>query len=97
LTSIARRSASSYTAMFTSVSLVAAIAMNVASRSPVSYSRWIHSIEPSDASCWRSRLACGAISVTAPSQASRPSTFSSPTSPPPTTTQRRPVSFRQAI
>ena len=35
--------------MLTSVSLVAAIAMNVASRSPVSYSRRIHSIEPSDA------------------------------------------------
>ena len=33
LTSIARRSASSYTAMFTSVSSVAAIAMNTPSRS----------------------------------------------------------------
>ena len=35
LTSIARRSASSKTRMLTSVSLVAAMTMNVASRSPV--------------------------------------------------------------
>ena len=45
--------------MLTSVSLVAAIAMNVASRSPVSYSRRIHSIEPSDASLLQLRLGLG--------------------------------------
>ena len=39
----------------------------------------------------------GATSVTSASQASRPSTFSSPTSPPPTTTQRRPLRRRQAM
>ena len=41
--------------------------------------------------------ASGAISTTRPSQASRPSTFSSPIAPPPTTTQRLPVNFRQAM
>ncbi len=41
--------------------------------------------------------ASGATSTTRPSQASSPSTFSSPISPPPTTRQRRPVSFRQAM
>ena len=45
--------------MLTSVSLVAAIAMNVASRSPVSYSRRIHSIEPSAASFSQLRLGLG--------------------------------------
>ena len=48
--------------MLTSVSLVAAIAMNVASRSPVSYSRRIHSIEPSAARRSSSGSASGAIS-----------------------------------
>ena len=42
-------------------------------------------------------MVIAATSVTSPSQASRPSTFSNPTSPPPTTTQRRPESFRQAM
>ena len=97
-TSIARRSASSYTRMFTSVSSVAAIAMNTPSRSSgPAYSRRSHSIEPSRASASSSGTAFGAISVTRPSQASSPSTFSSPISPPPTTRQRRPVSFRQAM
>ena len=41
--------------MFVSVSSVAAIAMNVRSRSPGSYSRRIHSIEPSAASVLRAR------------------------------------------
>ena len=39
----------------------------------------------------------GAIRVTSASQASSPSTFSRPMSPPPITTQRRPFSFRQAM
>ena len=45
---------------------------------PVSYSRRIHSIEPSAASASSSGTACGETSTTRPSQASRPSTFSSP-------------------
>ena len=97
LTSIARRSASSNTRMFTSVSSVAAIAMKVLSTSPGRYSRRTHSIEPSSASETSSGTASGATRTTRPSQASRPSTFSSPISPPPTTTQRRPVSRRQAM
>ena len=48
LTSIARRSASLKIRMLTSVSLVAAITMNVRSRSSGRYSRRTHSIEPSD-------------------------------------------------
>src|SRR3954471_1240642 len=84
--------------MFTSVSSVAAIAMKTPSRSSApAYSRRSHSIDPSRASCSSSGTASGAISVTRPSQASSPSTFSSPISPPPTTTQRRPVSLRQAM
>jgi hypothetical protein len=71
--------------------------MKVDSRSPVSYSRWTHPIEPSAARSRSAGIASGAMSVTAPSQASSPSTFSSPTSPPPTTTQRRPLSRRQAM
>jgi len=47
---------------------------------------------PSAASRASSSCACGATSVTAPSHVSSPSTFSRPTSPPPTTRQRRPVS-----
>ena len=83
--------------MFTSVSFVAAIAMNVRSRSSGRYSRRSHSIEPSAASSRSGSIASGATSTTFASQASRPSTFSSPMSPPPTTRQRRPVSFRQAM
>jgi hypothetical protein len=83
--------------MLTSVSSVAAMTMNVLSRSGVSYSRRTHSIEPSSASASSSGTARGEISVTLPSQASSPSTFSSPIAPPPTTTQRRPVSLRQAM
>ena len=97
-TSIARRSASSYTAMFTSVSSVAAIAMNAPSRSAApAYGRRSQRIEPSRAYSASAGSASGAISVTSPSHASSPSTFSSPISPPPITTQRRPVSFRQAM
>ncbi len=74
-----------------------AIAMNVRSRSSVRYSRRTHSIEPSSASAASSSTASGATSTTFASHASSPSTFSSPMSPPPTTRQRRPVSFRQAM
>ncbi len=97
LTSIARASASSNTRMFRSVSSVAAIAISAPSRSPVAYSRRSHRIEPSSASWTSSGCASGATSVTSASQASSPSTFSSPTSPPPTTTHRRPDSRRQAM
>jgi hypothetical protein len=83
--------------MFTSVWFVAAMAMKVASRSCGVKVRRSHSIEPSAARSCSSGTASGAISTTRPSHASSPSTFSSPTSPPPTTTQRRPVSRRQAM
>ena len=57
------------------------------------YSRRSQPIEPSRGQLAASgSIASGAISVTSPSQASRPSTFSSPTSPPPMTRQRRPLS-----
>ena len=98
LTSIARFSASSKTAMLTSVSSVQAITMKTPSRSAApAYSRRSHSIEPSFARSSSSGWAVGAIRVTSASQASSPSTFSRPMSPPPTTTQRRPFSFRQAM
>ena len=84
--------------MLTSVSSVAAITMKTPSRSGAPpYSRRCQSIEPSSASARSSATASGAISVTAPPHASSPSTFSSPTSPPPTTTHLRPLSFRQAM
>jgi hypothetical protein len=84
--------------MFTSVSFVAAITMNTPSRSAApAYSRRSQRIEPSSASSRSCSIASGAISVTSPSQASSPSTFSRPTSPPPITTQRRPVSRRHAM
>jgi hypothetical protein len=98
LTSIARFSASSKTPMLTSLSSVAAIAMKTPSRSAApAYARFSQAIEPSAARLSSSGWATGAIRVTSASQASRPSTFSSPTSPPPTTRQRRPFSFRQAM
>src|SRR3954451_13297370 len=97
LTSIARFSASSYTRMLTSVSFVDATTMNVPSRSAGSYSRCSQRIEPSRARSWSSGTASGATSVTSPSQASRPSTFSRPISPPPTTRHLRAESFRQAM
>ena len=66
LTSIARRSASSYTAMLTSVSLVAAITMNAPSRSAApAYGRCSQWIEPSRAYSCSAGSASGAISVTA--------------------------------
>ncbi len=71
--------------------------MNVPSRSSGRYSRRSQAMEPSRASSCSAGTASGAISTTSPPQASRPSTFSSPISPPPTTTQRRPLSFRQAM
>ncbi len=58
-TSIARRSASSNTRMFTSVSPVAAITMKVRSRSPGVYSRRSQRIEPSSASSCSGSIACG--------------------------------------
>ena len=65
--------------------------MNAPSRSGAPpYSRRSHAIEPSAASARSSSMASGATSRTVASQASRPSTFSRPISPPPTTRQRRP-------
>src|SRR3954463_3450022 len=69
LTSIARRSASSKTRMLTSVSFVAAIAMNVVSRSPVSYGRCSQAIEPSSASSRSGAITSGARRTTAASHA----------------------------
>ena len=84
--------------MFISVSSVQAITMNAPSRSlGPAYSRGSQVIEPSAASASSSGPASGAITVTSPPQASRPSVFSSPIAPPPMTTQRRPVSFRHAM
>ena len=76
--------------MLTSVSFVAAMTMKVASRSLGA----VLAALPLDRALGRELLqlgiASGAIRTTRPSQASRPSTFSRPMSPPPTTTQRRP-------
>ena len=83
--------------MFTSVSLVAAMARKRPSRSPGSKPRLSHRIEPSSASSRSSGTASGATSVTSASQARRPSTLSSPTSPPPTTRHGRRESLRQAM
>ena len=84
--------------MFTSVSSVEAMTMNTPSSSAgPEYSRRSQVIEPSRARSAMASIASGATTVTSPSQASSPSTFSSATSPPPTTRQRRPVSFRQAM
>ena len=72
--------------------------MNAPSRSAApAYARRSQVIEPSAREASSSGTAAGAISVTSPEQASRPSAFSSPISPPPITTQRRPLSFRQAM
>ena len=97
-TSIARFSASRYTRMFTSVSLVEAMTMKTPSRSSgPAYSRCSQRIDPSAASARSGSTASGARRVTSASQARRPSTFSRPTSPPPTTMQRRPLRRRQAM
>ena len=97
LTSIARRSASSYTEMFTSESAVAAITRKRPSRSPGSKARRSQRIDPSAASSWSSDTASGATRVTSAPHASSPSTFSRPTSPPPTTRQGRAERRRQAM
>ena len=97
LTSIVRRSAPSQTAMLTSVSLVAAIARKVLSRSPSWKVRCSQVIDPSAAYFASSEPTRGATTRTSPSQSSRPSTFSRPTSPPPTTRQRRPLSLIAVI
>ena len=77
--------------------LIAGPAIGAETQLPVVPARRSHLIEPSSERSTSSGWASGATSVTSAPQASSPSTFSRPTAPPPTTTQRRPVSFRQAM
>ena len=97
LTSIVRASASWNTRTLSSVSAVAAKTRNAPSRSSLRYARSSSRSEPSRASCSISGSACSATTCTSASAASRPSTFSRPTGPAPTTRQRRPRRFRHVM
>ena len=97
LTSIVRASASRKTRTLSSVSAVAAKTRNAPSRSSLRYSRSSSRSEPSRASSSISGSACSATTCTSASAASRPSIFSRPTGPAPTTRQRRPRRFRHVM
>ena len=84
------RSASAWTLRWTSGSSVAAMASHAPARSPGAYARRIQRMRPSEARRSNSGVASGLTSVTFAPEASSCAVLRSATSPPPTTTARRP-------